>query len=81
MSFFPLRRSKNELNHRYCRLVVIAKASNQDLPEEQSKTLWLCQCDCGNKTEVFGYQLRKGLVKSCGCLRDGIELTAEEEKK
>lgn len=69
MSFFPLNRSKNELGKRYYRLVVIAKASNQEFPEEQSKTRWLCQCDCGNKTEVFGYQLRKGTVRSCGCLR------------
>lgn len=28
-----------------------------------------CQCDCGTYTEVGGANLRKGAVKSCGCLR------------
>jgi hypothetical protein len=71
MSFFPLKRSKNELGKRYGHLTVVAKASNQEFPEEQSKTLWVCQCDCGREgcrgtVEVFGYQLRRGVVKSCG---------------
>ncbi len=30
---------------------------------------WLCQCDCGNKTEVTSTNLRNGHTKSCGCLR------------
>lgn len=36
---------------------------------------WLCVCDCGNLTEVMGSNLRKGHVKSCGCL------VAETNKK
>lgn len=28
-----------------------------------------CKCDCGNYTEVYEYNLKKGEVKSCGCLR------------
>ena len=31
---------------------------------------WLCQCDCGNKTEVLSWNLRKGKTKSCGCMRN-----------
>ena len=30
---------------------------------------YLCLCDCGKKTIVKGTYLRKGLSKSCGCLR------------
>ena len=30
---------------------------------------WLCQCECGNTTVVSSSNLRKGQVKSCGCLR------------
>jgi hypothetical protein len=26
-----------------------------------------CKCDCGNITDVTGYHLKKGNVKSCGC--------------
>jgi len=29
---------------------------------------WLCQCECGNTSEVPSYSLRTGLTKSCGCL-------------
>lgn len=30
---------------------------------------WLCQCDCGQLTNVAGSQLRKATTKSCGCGR------------
>jgi hypothetical protein len=30
---------------------------------------WWCQCACGEMRVVEGSQLRKGNVKSCGCLR------------
>jgi len=36
---------------------------------------WLCHCKCGKETIVPGYDLRAGLVKSCGCWR------AESTKK
>ncbi len=37
----------------------------------QGKTngyLWKCKCDCGNETIVYGYALKSGNTKSCGCL-------------
>lgn len=30
---------------------------------------WECRCDCGNITTPSGSVLRRGKVKSCGCLR------------
>ncbi len=30
---------------------------------------WRCKCDCGNISTTDGTKLRKGLTKSCGCLR------------
>lgn len=30
---------------------------------------WLCKCDCGNMTSVYGTYLRQGKTKSCGCLQ------------
>lgn len=30
---------------------------------------WHCKCDCGNDKDVFAINLRKGLTKSCGCLK------------
>ncbi len=31
-------------------------------------TRWKCLCDCGNYTVVRGQNLKRGAVKSCGCL-------------
>lgn len=30
---------------------------------------WLCRCDCGKEKVILGKHLRKGRIKSCGCLR------------
>lgn len=32
-----------------------------------SKSRWMCQCDCGNKKEIYASQLVKNGVVSCGC--------------
>ncbi len=31
--------------------------------------LWKCLCDCGNTKMAEGYYLRKGMISSCGCLK------------
>ena len=36
--------------------------------KKEGKLHWLCKCDCGNETEVIGYNLRKKITRSCGCL-------------
>lgn len=34
-----------------------------------SHARWMCLCDCGRRTEAAGNNLRRGSVKSCGCLK------------
>lgn len=36
---------------------------------KNNRQYWLCECECGNKTEVSDCNLKSGQVKSCGCLR------------
>lgn len=28
---------------------------------------WVCRCDCGGTTVAYGFNLQRGLVRSCGC--------------
>lgn len=44
---------------RFCRLTAIRYVKNG---------VWLCECECGNTKMVDGTSLRRGKVKSCGCL-------------
>ncbi|PSL41690.1 hypothetical protein B0H94_1183 [Salsuginibacillus halophilus] len=36
-------------------------------PDENNDRKWICKCDCGNITHVYGYSLNHGHYKSCGC--------------
>lgn len=60
----------DETGNRYGRLLVKEVIPN--------KTLWLCECDCGNSISVSGTRLRVGDTRSCGCLRR--EVTAARAK-
>lgn len=35
---------------------------------KDGQILWKCKCDCGKTTVVQSHHLRKGNIKSCGCL-------------
>ncbi len=58
--------------------------------KKNNKKYWVCQCVCGNFTEVTGTDLLKNKVKSCGCLRNtntyelfnnyAVGLTVDNEK-
>ncbi len=52
------------INQTFNNLTVIAKA-----PKIDRHGRWLCQCSCGNQTEVRATALRSGRTKSCGCLQ------------
>lgn len=36
------------------------------------KSLWNCECTCGNKIIVWGNSLKNGLTQSCGCYRTDL---------
>lgn len=58
------RRVRNLISQVHGRLTVIGAA-----PDGPSGKKWVCQCSCGEKTVVYGTNLKSGSIKSCGCGR------------
>jgi hypothetical protein len=58
------RLRKNLVGHIFGRLTVKSLARRK-----QGKAIWLCLCQCGKKTEVYGCNLSRGGTNSCGCLK------------
>lgn len=46
------------------RLTVVRRSGT-----ERSHAMFACLCECGKEKLVAGSDLRRGVVKSCGCLR------------
>lgn len=59
----PIRNDKT--GQRFGRLTVV----KFDGRNKHGQARWLCQCDCGNKTTVQGFELTIAGTKSCGCLK------------
>lgn len=50
------------------RLTVIKRIPTPDYVKRETP-YWECQCSCGNTCVAAGYNLRRGFVSSCGCLK------------
>jgi hypothetical protein len=48
---------------RFGRLVAVERAENK-----WDRTCWRFRCDCGNETIATANHVKRGLIKSCGCL-------------
>lgn len=59
------RPAKDMMGQKIGRLVVIARVADPTALGAR----WLCICDCGEQTVVFGGALRSGSTRSCGCVR------------
>lgn len=55
---------KDLTGQRFERLTVIERADNT----KKGQARWLCKCDCGATCIADGVHLRRGEIKSCGCL-------------
>lgn len=62
------------------RLTVLEQVEDYVTPNGQHYARWFCECACPehNRVYVTGSDLKKGNVKSCGCLR--LELTVQMGK-
>lgn len=52
-------------NKKFNRLTVIERQCSK-----LGKSLWLCQCECGNQVLVVAQDLKNHHTKSCGCLNN-----------
>ena len=62
----------NLIGQKYGKLTVIEKIENNN-----KKTQWKCQCDCGNFCIASTSLLRSGHKKSCGCLAGKVNHIGE----
>jgi len=58
------RNFRNLTGQQFGRLTVLEYAGRRN-----KRTLWLCQCECGNLKTVQVSSLDRGTTLSCGCLR------------
>lgn len=56
---------KDMKGQRFGRLMVQAIAGKS----RRGEVVWECLCDCGTSHRIVGVHLRRGLSRSCGCLR------------
>lgn len=57
------------------RFTAVSRADDDVSPTGYHFTMWLCRCDCGSEKIVNAQNLKRGLSKSCGCLRDELAKT------
>jgi len=55
----------DKIGLRFGKLVVLEDTGRRT--KSSQNVFWLCQCDCGNLTEVPSGSLSSGNSKSCGC--------------
>lgn len=58
------KRKGNITGQRFGRLVALEMVGN----DKYGIKLWKCKCDCGNEKIVTYTHLKRGMIKSCGCL-------------
>lgn len=54
---------------RFGRMTVIEKTGERD---KAGNFLWKCKCECGSEVNVITTYLKRGKIKSCGCLREEL---------
>lgn len=63
-----MNRADNLIGKRFGRLVVLEESGFVIGSNGKRRRTYLCQCDCGNKTEVQHQYLAYGDTNSCGCI-------------
>lgn len=59
------RNAMDLTDRKFSRLLVVERSGSN----KHGSALWFCKCDCGGEATPTTSELRRGLVRSCGCLR------------
>lgn len=62
------RYNNNYIGKKFGRLTVVDKGHT----DKNGHIYWICKCECGNKKEISGSNLKEGKIQSCGCLHSEI---------
>lgn len=57
-----MNKTEDLIGKKFGRLTVIGREHGE------RKTLWVCQCSCGNIMKTTGHKLKSSHTRSCGCL-------------
>lgn len=72
------RKPRDLTGMRFGRLTVL----HLDSEEVRGTRLWICLCDCGNRTRVTGGGLTsKNSTKSCGCLKRDVSIATGRKNR
>lgn len=66
--------NKDLTDQRFGRLVALYPTEMR----KHGKVVWHCRCDCGNEVDCSSTMLRTGASMSCGCSRQGENLTGKQ---
>jgi len=58
---------KVSIGERYSRLSIVMELAGRIKPSGQKYRMFLCECECGNRTKVRLSNLKSGNTTSCGC--------------
>lgn len=66
---------------RFGRLLVLRREGSRRYDDGfKVVPLWRCRCDCGMEVLVEGTNLRRGMTRSCGCLRRDYDRKRRKER-
>lgn len=58
---------KDLTGQKFNRWTVLRVGKRRTVPCGQTKTYWICQCDCGTIKEIYSHSLISGKSKTCYC--------------
>lgn len=68
----PSSKIKDITGKKFGRLTAILRTQSASSAAGNTRSNWLCRCECGKEVTVALGNLQQGISKSCGCLRKDV---------